>query len=132
MSRDLAVFQGQKPTTTVRYAAAATLEGTAKLVTRFASLFLSDYDAVRDRGTDFNAEMLAGSIRTNAQVLQAFALAAAEVTRQLGDQSEYPPAEQLIRADLTSFLRISDSLSLTVTLQTLDGSVDLQLPVGPQ
>lgn len=132
MSRDLAIFQGQKPATTVRYASTATLEGTAKLVTKFASLFLSDYDVTRDRGTDFNADMVAGLIRTNAQILQRFALAAAEVTRQLGDQSVLPPSEQLLRADLTDFARVGAAIRLSVTLRTVDGSVDLQLPVGPQ
>jgi len=132
MSRDLAVFQGQKPATAIRYASASSLDGSAKLVTRFASLFLSDYDATRDRGTDFNAAMLAGQIRTNAQILQRFSLAAAEVTRQLGDQSALPPTEQLLRADLTDFSRVDDSIFLSVTLRTSDGSVDIQLPVGPQ
>jgi hypothetical protein len=132
MSRDIAVFQGQKPNTTVRYAAAAQLQGTAKLVTRFASLFLSDYDAVRDRGTTFNAEMLAGTIRTNAQILQSFALAASEVIRQLGDQSLSPTTERILRADLTTFIRGTSSILLSVTLVTPDGTTDLQLPVGPQ
>jgi hypothetical protein len=132
MSRDLAVFQGQKPRTTVRYASAATLEGSAKLVTRFTSLFLSDYDAVRDRGTDFNAAMLAGEIRTNAQILQRFSLAAAEVVRQLGNQSGLPSSERLQRADLADFARLEASIRLSVTLRTPDGTVDLQLPVGPQ
>ena len=85
MSFDLAIFQGQKPNTVLRYASAATLQGTAKLVNRFAFLFLSDYDSTRDRGTYFNAAMRAGTIRTNSQILQQFALAAAEVTRQLYD-----------------------------------------------
>lgn len=132
MSRDLAVFQGQKPNTVVRYASEASLEGTAKLVNRFAFLFLSDYDSVRDRGTFFNANMTAGLIRTNAQILQYFALAAAEVIRQLGDQSRSPVTERILRADLTSFVRGVDSIALQVTLVTPDGAVDLQLPVGPQ
>lgn len=131
MSRDLAVFQGQKPNTTKRYARAETLEGTAKLVTRFTSLFLSDYDPSRDRGTDFNATMLAGGIRTNSQIVQNFALAASEVVRQLGDQSALPDTEHIVRADLTAFARTDHALQLTVTLRTPNGSVDLQLPVGP-
>lgn len=132
MSRDIAVFQGQKPTTRIRYASGATLEGTAKLVNKFAFLFLSNYDSVRDRGTAFNAAMLAGLIRTNAQILQYFAMAASEVIRQLGDQSVLPTTEQISRIDLTDFSRTNDSLYLSVTLRTPDGSVDLQLPVGPQ
>ena len=131
MSFDLAIFQGQKPNTVLRYASAATLQGTAKLVNRFAFLFLSDYDSTRDRGTYFNAAMRAGTIRTNSQILQQFALAAAEVTRQLGDQSGHPVTEQLVRADLTSFQRIESTILLTVALRTPNGSVDLQLPVGP-
>ena len=131
MTIDLAVFEGQKPDTTVRYATPDRLQGSGKLVVRFASLFLSDYDATRDRGTTFCAMMLKGAIRTNAQIQQYFALAAAEIKRQLGDQSALPSTEQLQRISLTDFNLVGDTLMLRVTLGTADGTVDIQLPVGP-
>ena len=131
MTTDLAVFEGQKPNTTIRYATPDRLQGTGKLVVRFASMFLSDYDATRDRGTNFCQLMLDGAIRTNAQIQQYFALAAAEIKRQLGDQSALPEAEQIQRISLTDFGIVNNTLMLKVTLGTGNGTVDLQLPVGP-
>ena len=130
MSRDLAIFRNTGDATTVAYTPGATLQGSAKLVTRFASLCLSDYDASRDRGTAFSSLLRAGSLGTSAQVTTQFALARAEVTRQLGDQSAYPESEQLETVTLTSFTRAPPTLLLEVQLGTPEGIVDIQLPVG--
>ncbi len=106
------------------------LQGTAKVAQKFASLFLRDYDAVRNRGTGFIPGIRSGAIRTDSSVVTNFTAAVLQILRQLGDQSALPASEQLVRADLIAHSVFGDNLSLTVQLTTLDGVTSFVLPLA--
>ena len=131
MTIDLAIVQDQKPLTTVSYASPPLAqEGSAKVVTKFASIFFSDYDPLRDRGTNFMERYRTGRILTTSRLRQQFAIAASEVIRQLGDQSGVDDDEALTRAQLEE-AQISSNYEafLRVRLFTRNGSVSIQIPV---
>ena len=131
MTTDLAVVRGEKPDTTVAYASPPLAqEGSAKLITRFASIFFSDYDAIRDRGTNFMLRYRTGRILTTARLRREFSIAASEVIRQLGDQSQFPDDETIVRIKLEDASIAANYESfLRVKLFTRNGSVTIQLPV---
>lgn len=131
MTLDLAIIRDEKPDTTVSYASPQLAQdGTAKLVTRFASIFFSDYDPVRDRGTDFMQKYRTSRILTTARLRQQFSIAASETIRQLGDQSEFPDEETIVRIKLEDAQIATNYDSyLRVKLFTRNGSVTIQLPV---
>ncbi len=132
MTTTLQILRGnnQSIPSTIAYATPARgLQGTAKVAQKFASLFLRDYDAVRDRGTGFIPGIRNGSIRTDASVVVNFTSAVLQILRQLGDQSGLPASEQLVRADLVAHSVFSDNLSITVQLTTLDGVTSFVLPL---
>jgi hypothetical protein len=131
MSLDLAIIRGAKPNTTVAYATPSLVqEGTLKVVTKFASIFFSDFNPTRDRGTDFIRRYRTGRILTAARLRQEFAIAAAEVIRQLGDQTGVPDTEALVQARLLEAeIATNYETYLRVLLTTRSGEVDIQLPV---
>ena len=131
MSTDLAIIRDEKPYTTVSYASPSLAQrDTPKLVTRFASIFFSDYDSIRDRGTNFMIKYRTGQILTAARLRQQFAIAASEVIRQLGDQSAYPAEVTLVRAYLED-AQISTNYEayLRVKLFTPLGETTITYPV---
>lgn len=128
MSYDLQILRGTAPVAVAYASEPHVLQGSAKLATRFASLFLSDFDPVRNRGTDFLAAMRRG-LRSDADVLIAFTQASFKVLTQLGDQDDLPASEHLIRADLTSHTLFTDHLTINVTLRTRDGVTAFVLPL---
>lgn len=131
MTTDLAILRDVKPRTTVAYASPPlALEGSGKLVTRFASIFFSDYDAIRDRGTDFMRKYRTDRILTTARLRREFSIAASEVIRQLGDQSQYPDEETITRIKLEDAQIAANYESfLRVKLFTRNGAVTIQVPV---
>ena len=132
MSRDLAILRGTRPNTVVAYAdPPMSLRGSAKVATKFASIFFSDYDPVRDRGTDFMRRYRTGRIMTQARLEQEFAIAVAEILRQLGPQSDVDGSEALVRARLDA-AEISQNREayLRVRLITRNNEVAIQLPMG--
>lgn len=132
MTTTLQILRGNNTSVpaTVAYASPARgLQGTAKVAQMFGTLFLREYDAVRDRGTDFITSMRNGSIRTDASIVTNFTAAVLKILRQLGDQSALPASEQFVRADLIAHSLFGDNLSLTVQLTTLDGVTTFVLPL---
>jgi hypothetical protein len=131
MTTDLAIFREQGAATQVAWASPGrVLENSPKLITRFASIFFSDFNATRDRGTDFPRLYRTGRLLTTAKLRQQFALAASEVIRQLGDQSGYPDHEQIVRAVLESATVNPDyTTKLVVRLVTQNGDVVITFPL---
>ncbi len=128
MTYDLQILRG---TTRVKVAysdPAMALAGSAKLATRFASLFLTDNDPILNRGTDFVPALRRG-LRTDAAIQLAFTLAAFDVMTQLGNQSGLPASERLARAELLGHTIFSDHLTLNVRLHTLDGVTVFTMPL---
>jgi len=67
---------------------------------------------------------------TTAKLRQQFALAAAEVIRQLGNQSRYPSHEQIVRVILDSATVNPDyTTKLVVRLVTQNGDVVITFPL---
>lgn len=128
MSLDLQILRGVIRVKVAYSDPGMVLQGSAKLATRFASLFLSEFDPVRNRGTDFIPAMRRG-LRSDADVLLAFTQAAFRVQTQLGDQAALPASEQLVRAELTSHTLFTDSLTLQVRLRTRDGETVFAIPL---
>jgi hypothetical protein len=105
------------------------VEGSAKVAQKFATLFLSDYDSIRKRGTGFVPAMRAGRIRTDASVVTNFTAAVLAITQQLGDQSALPASERLVGASLLAHSIFGDTLSLTIQVLTANGSLNFVLPL---
>lgn len=131
MTTDLAIIRDEKPRTTVSYASPPLAQrGSAKVATKFASLFFAHYDPVRDRGTQFIPRYSTGRITTTSRIRQEFAFAAAEVIRQLGDQSGVPDSEALVRASLLeAVIAPNREAFLSVRLLTRNEEVVIRLPV---
>lgn len=131
MTTDLAIFRGQGNTTTASWASPGmSLQGSAKLVTRVASLLFSPYDPVRGRGTNFITLYNAGFIRTTAQVQQQFAIAAATARAQLGDQTENPESETVVAITLNSAaISTNYAASIVATIATPNGSIVIKYPL---
>lgn len=130
MTTDLEVLKGPGAPVAISYASPArSLTGTAKAAQKFAFLFLREYDANRNRGTQFPILMANGGIRTDADVVVQFTAAVLRILRELGDQSELPPSEQISKATLVSHALFSDFLTITVRLTTGDGTTIFNLPL---
>lgn len=133
MTIDLQILRGNNQPTPARLAYADTpfgLEGSAKAAQKFAILFLEEFDATRNRGSNFPIAMKTGKLNTDAAVQLEFTSSTFRLIRQLGDQSALPASEQIVSADLIAHALFSDSLSLTVRLTTLDGQTDFKLPIA--
>lgn len=134
MTDDIQIIRGfnQNTPSTVAYTPGMALRGTAKAVQKFSVLFLREYDAIRNRGTNFIPLLKTGQIRTSNQVQLQFTIAATKIFGQLGDQTALPEAEQIGGVSLIANSIFSDNLTLTVSLQTGDGTVNFVLPVSTQ
>jgi hypothetical protein len=105
------------------------LEGTLKLGQKFADLFLRQYDALRNRGTNFVTIMGNGRMQTDAAVITNFTAAVNMIMAQLGDQSALPTSEQIGTVTLLAHTLFSDTLTLTVQITTPDGSTNFVIPL---
>jgi hypothetical protein len=132
MTTGLNILHGgtQGQTAIIEYAVNAQgLQGSAKIANKYACLFLRQYDALRNRGTNFITNSNKGLIRTDSSVITNFTAATLMILQQLGDQSALPASEQLAGAQLIGHTLFSDSLSMTIQLLTGDGTVTFVLPL---
>jgi hypothetical protein len=129
---DIQIIRGNNQPTPSRLAyadPARALDGTAKAAQKFTNLFLREFDATRDRGTNFPIAMKTGKLNTDAAIQLEFTSSTFRLIRQLGDQSTLPKSEQIVSADLVTHALFEDSLSLTVRLTTQDGETDFIIPI---
>jgi len=116
--KDLQIFFGNKPYTRVNYAIGAkSITGKAKVVHKFASIFLSDekYGV----GTNFMTKLRSGAVRTSAALVASFTTARVAFTRQL-EQVGLPKDETISRVELTAFEFLADKIYLTIKVVTAD------------
>ncbi len=130
MSYDLAILHGQMTGQMTYAVGAQAIDGTPKVIGKFAWLFSSARDLVRNRGTEFSTLLAKGLLRTNSDIIIAFTTAVQTVLDQLGDQRGLPASEQLVGADLLSQAIEGDKVHLVIQLRTLDGVTTFPLAVN--
>lgn len=143
---DILVFRGPAPDGSGRQALAvlpdgpaASATGVVKLVQRALLEFLTRKGSMPflpDRGSSFMTVVAQGLLRTDTDVYQQFAFAAADVKRNLvADQTDGDPAdERLAVFELTGVAISAGQLVLRINIESAAGTgivVPLPIPTSP-
>ena len=118
-------------------AGGAICTGIQKTVQKWLVIFLTQRGSVRYRplrGTDFPSAIVNGSVRTDADLVTAFSIAADQVTEQLAAESlpTDPLDEQFVSATLISASVVGNgTATLSVKITTAAGQArTVVFPVG--